>query len=65
MSRTDSIVAISVTMAKDELDNDALLEALTKEELGELADFIDPDVSHDLCVLNIQRHCKRCRNEYR
>jgi len=35
-----------VTMAKDELDNDALLDALTKEEIGELVDFIDPDVSH-------------------
>ena len=43
-------------MAKDELDNDALLEALTKEEIGELVDFIDPDVSHDSCVLNMLRH---------
>ena len=42
-------------MAKDELDNDAILAALSKEEIGDLVDFIDPDVSHDLCTE--QRYC--------
>jgi len=36
-------------MAKDTLDNDELA-TLTKEEIGELAEFLDPDVSHDLCT---------------
>ncbi|XP_065885737.1 tropomodulin-1-like [Dysidea avara] len=30
-------------MAKDELDSDAILAALSKEEIGDLVDFIDPD----------------------
>lgn len=36
-------------MANDDVD-DGLLDALTKEEIGELVELIDPDVSYKLEV---------------